>query len=85
LVRDLVREISNRRERWLADYLSVPVRLGIAPRNQERLAVSGAQHGASLAGFAERVQQSAEYVNANQGNFSQRFAAMLSGMGIRGT
>jgi hypothetical protein len=70
---------------YIGQYLGTVRQLGLPPRMEEELAISGAKHGAGQAGFEERIRRGAYYQAQNQGEFSQKFAAMIAGLGIRGT
>jgi hypothetical protein len=69
----------------LAQYLDAYRRLGLADRGMAAAVTAGASSGASPQGFTERLQRSPEYMQANQGSFSQRFGNTISQLGIRGT
>jgi hypothetical protein len=69
----------------LGQYVKAVQALGFADRRISELAAQGAQSGASEAGFTERLSRSPEFVQANQGAFSQKFANTIAQLGIRGT
>jgi len=69
----------------LAQYLDAYRRLGLADRGMAEAVTAGAQSGASVQGFSERLERTPEFMAANQGTFSQRFANTIAQLGIRGT
>jgi hypothetical protein len=72
-------------EAHLGQYVQAVRQLGFRDQRVNELVTQGASSGASVAGFTERLERRPEYVQANQGKFSQQFGNMISQLGIRGT
>lgn len=72
-------------DQYLGQYVQAVRALGVSERTAMREVEAGASVGASAAGFSERLETLPEVVAGNQGTFSQRFAAQIAQLGVRGT
>ena len=70
---------------YLAQYVA-PVRaLGLRESQAMPIIEQGAANAPGLAGFNEGLERQTAVQSANQGKFSQRFAALVSQLGVKGT
>lgn len=72
-------------QQWLGQYVQAVAAAGLSPGKQLPAAARGAAAGVSADSFQNTLSNRPDVRAANQGSFSQKFAAHFSQLGLRGT